>query len=364
MPLNEYCLVQLPVCLKSTKLLKRVIGNEEEFISSCKQDSDVRISLYPNNPYIGNIPMHKKGSNKLILKMVKDGDSLTGEIVGKVKSEYVATNLMDFMYLPEKQFYDVCDDGIVPHFDCFQGSSEPESLYILPIRMTPYGVPFDINMHDSILEKERTIEKDHIFVSSEAETPLAPRSSLPGITEESPLYEYLQTVRSLLQRQPVWDKQYLLLRVAHTYPSQPVETVRNNVYLVVPYLCYVLTDGPFRNCWVRFGFNPSKEQSSWIYQYVEFRFSKRPRLLDGSSSEVLPCLYEIPLNLHNKYPLCELQVDREMNKLISSMKPNSVYQKRSGWLSPDYPTRIRSLLKKQAILLLSRNGYDTQTVGK
>ena len=45
--------------------------------------------------------------------------------------------------------------------------------------------------------------------------PLAPRSSLPGITEESPLYEYLQTVRSLLQRQPVWDKQYLLLRVAH-----------------------------------------------------------------------------------------------------------------------------------------------------
>ena len=82
-PLNEYCLVQLPVCLKSTKLLKRVIGNEEEFISSCKQDSDVRISLCPNNPYIGNIPMHKKGSNKLILKMVKDGDSLTGEIVGK-----------------------------------------------------------------------------------------------------------------------------------------------------------------------------------------------------------------------------------------------------------------------------------------
>lgn len=40
--------------------------------------------------------------------------------------------------------------------------------YILPIRFTPYGVPFDINMHDSVLEKERTIEKDHIFVSSEA----------------------------------------------------------------------------------------------------------------------------------------------------------------------------------------------------
>lgn len=147
------------------------------------------------------------------------------------------------------------------------------------------------------------------------------------------------------------------------YPNEPKETVRNNVYLVVPYVCYVLTDGPFRNCWVRFGFNPSKEPSSWIYQYVEFRFSKRPQLLDGSTSESLPCLYEIPLSLHNKYPLCELQSSREMKQLISAMKPNSTYQKRSGWLPIDYPIKIRGLLKKQAIILLNKNGYDTQTVG-
>ena len=147
------------------------------------------------------------------------------------------------------------------------------------------------------------------------------------------------------------------------YPNEAKETVRNNVYLVVPYVCYVLTDGPFRNCWVRFGFNPSREPSSWIYQYVEFRFSKRPQLLDGSSSESLPCLYEIPLSLHNKYPLCELQSSREMNQLISAMRPNSTYQKRSGWLPIDYPIKIRGLLKKQAILLLNKNGYDTQTVG-
>ena len=44
--------------------------------------------------------------------------------------------------------------------------------YILPIRFTPYSVPFDINMHDSNLEKERTIEKDHIFVSSESKSAL------------------------------------------------------------------------------------------------------------------------------------------------------------------------------------------------
>ena len=36
--------------------------------------------------------------------------------------------MMDFMYLPEKQFYDVCDDGIIPHFDALDNTNE--SLFL------------------------------------------------------------------------------------------------------------------------------------------------------------------------------------------------------------------------------------------
>ena len=82
-----------------------------------------------------------------------------------------------------------------------------------------------------------------------------------------------------------------------------------------------MTDGPFRNVWIRFGYydtisfhyryNPSKHQESWIYQYVEFRFSKKPQLKNPavfSSKHELPELYNIPLNLHNRYPFSILQV--------------------------------------------------------
>ena len=41
-----------------------------------------------------------------------------------MKSEYAATGMMDFMYLPEKQFYEVCDDGIVPHLDAFDNANK------------------------------------------------------------------------------------------------------------------------------------------------------------------------------------------------------------------------------------------------
>ncbi len=89
--------------------------------------------------------------------------------------------------------------------------------------------------------------------------------------------------------------------------------------MVVPYVCYTMTDGPFRNVWIRLGlcctysfifrYNPSLDPSSWKYQYIEFRFSKRPVLRDASkNAESLPSLYDIPLNLHNRYPLYILQV--------------------------------------------------------
>ena len=45
-----------------------------------------------------------------------------------------------------------------------------QGLYGLPIRFATYTSPFDINMHDSSNEKERTQMKDHIFVSSIAES--------------------------------------------------------------------------------------------------------------------------------------------------------------------------------------------------
>ena len=53
---------------------------------------------------------------------------------------------------------------------CYDEMSCRHGLYGLPIRFTTYTSPFDINMHDSSNEKERTQMKDHIFVSSIAES--------------------------------------------------------------------------------------------------------------------------------------------------------------------------------------------------
>ncbi|KAM7454370.1 hypothetical protein BLSTO_04872 [Blastocystis sp. subtype 1] len=172
----------------------------------------------------------------------------------------------------------------------------------------------------------------------------------------------MDAVKLLTERQPIWDKRYLILEVMKIC-SAPFEVVKNSVAMVVPYVCYTMTDGPFRNVWIRLGYNPSLDPSSWKYQYIEFRFSKRPVLRDASkNAESLPSLYDIPLNLHNRYPLYILQTDSDMQQLISRIIPNSHFDRRFGWVQPQQLNDIRTLLKKQAVLLLDRQGFNTDSV--
>ncbi|KAK8796453.1 hypothetical protein WA588_000588, partial [Blastocystis sp. NMH] len=360
LPQDPSYLLHLPVNVKSESTIPRVIGNAEKVFSNVKQGTDISISLFPDNPVMGTVNLHAKSSNKLILKTVKKGEDVSGSIVGVVKSEYTTNDLADFAYLPERAIYETVDEGILPHFDVFSSALDSESAFMVPIRFTPYNAPYDINMRDTSNEREKTNSKPYLFVSSDAPVPMEPRSDLPPMTPEHPQYKYLECVSQLFQLQPIWDKRYLTLEVQHRFPDDDPSVVQSAVATVTPYTGYVLTDGPFRNSWLRFGYDPSHDPSSWVYQYVEFRFSKRPQLKEkGDDGRPLPILYEVELNLHNRYPVWVLRKDKEMQQLIERIHPSATYNKREGWMSNGDVSQIRGLLKKQAELLLEKCGYDT-----
>lgn len=82
LPQNPYYLLHLPVDVKSESTIPRVIGNTEKVFSSVKQGTDISISLFPNNPVMGTVDLHARSSSKLILKTVKNGEDVSGSIVG------------------------------------------------------------------------------------------------------------------------------------------------------------------------------------------------------------------------------------------------------------------------------------------
>lgn len=82
LPQDSYYLLHLPVNVKSESTIPRVIGNAEKVFSNVKQGTDISISLFPKNPIMGTVNLHAKSSNKLILKMVKQGEDVSGSLVG------------------------------------------------------------------------------------------------------------------------------------------------------------------------------------------------------------------------------------------------------------------------------------------
>ena len=43
----------------------------------------------------------------------------------------------------------------------------------------------------------------------------------------------------------------------------------------LPYVAYNLVKGPFRQVWVRYGFDPKKDPSTAIYQTIHFRVASK-----------------------------------------------------------------------------------------
>lgn len=146
--------------------------------------------------------------------------------------------------------------------------------------------------------------------------PLEPRSDLPPLSSEDGHSKYSECLTQLFQLQPIWDKRYLVREVMRHFPNESFSTIQAETTFVIPYVAYAITDGPFRSSWVRFGYDPSKNPQAWMYQYIEFRFSKRPKLKEEAPrSRSLPVLYDMELNLHNRYPLYGVRViEVERNK--------------------------------------------------
>lgn len=80
-------------------------------------------------------------------------------------------------------------------------------------------------------------------------------------------------VRALFQRRPLWSKNAL-----HAITKISPERLK----FILPTLAYYFTTGPWRNQWVRFGYDPRKEREAANFQTLDYRV----RLQGGARHKV------------------------------------------------------------------------------
>ncbi|RHZ56367.1 hypothetical protein Glove_402g62 [Diversispora epigaea] len=52
------------------------------------------------------------------------------------------------------------------------------------------------------------------------------------------------------------------------------------VFWLLPLISYWMINGPWRDCWIRYGYDPRKDKNARFYQLLDIRNTKRPTRLD------------------------------------------------------------------------------------
>jgi len=218
----------------------------------------------------------------------------TTSFVGLVGSCFRFNNLCDFQFLPMQKDADSKLVSIYPevYFQNLVGSSWTEKeapLFIPPAVFSRMDTPQEYQYRretstdksatgtpHNIIGRTRQRRSHHaIFVTYDVDKiPDSPRDiALSQMKIKFIDKERFATVESKFEERPIWSKNALhaLTRIAS-----------DRLKFILPALAYYFTTGPWRNQWIRFGYDPRLDPSASSLQTLDYRV----RLQGGARHKV------------------------------------------------------------------------------
>ncbi|KAG0704432.1 General transcription factor 3C polypeptide 5 [Chionoecetes opilio] len=191
--------------------------------------------------------------------------------------------LCDFQYLPletrEDATQQVCVyDQLVPHgIEKADWLNQPAPLYLPPAAFTRMDTPQDyryrreknneakVKVPQNIIARTRQ-RRTHFAIFHSFKDGEVPQEPLPGAMSQVRVKfmdsDSYQTLKKEFEKRPIWSKNALWVRLDYK---------KDKLKYLLPTMSYYFHTGPWRNLWVRMGYDPRKEPKAWIYQTFDFR---------------------------------------------------------------------------------------------
>lgn len=194
----------------------------------------------------------------------------------------------------------------------------------------------------------------------------------------------VEKLKELFNERPCYLKSVLLCTTNFS-PSMLKEAL--------PYVAYYFTTGPWRSCWVRFGYDPRLCPQAKIYQMIDYRLrysaepeqkvKPRPRssyhkrkwrsdLSENESDEYKNYKFEkemykfnpnkLPTSRNVFYQLCDIE-DSDVQYLIRSdeNKPNECSEK-DGWCLSNIQDKCRNIMNQKHENLFKNLSIDNKVI--
>ena len=159
-----------------------------------------------------------------------------------------------------------------------QASAENRALFLPPTAFSRMDTPQDYQFRKEIrAEKAEKDMPDHIigrtrqrrslynmFLTYDAEKiPDGPQDqALQQVKSQAIEDKHVDEVRAKFQEQPVWLKAEL---------AHKLRTINKHLKFILPLVAYYFSSGPWRNQWIRFGYDPRKEHEAAEFQTLDYR---------------------------------------------------------------------------------------------
>ncbi len=289
--MKSYFCVEYPGKVNNVDRMLETLGGQNtinEVFSTPNRRLELRFR--PDDPYCKPACGDRQSiaSSSLLLKVKLMKNKNTGEtkvvpeVMGPVAATYKFNSMCDFQFLPMVREGDehksILDKVVIDQLvttDSMKDSKDTP-LFIPPAAFSRMDYPQDYHFRKEVGGKGletpghiigRTRQRRSlygIFVTYDAER-------IPDKANESALHQLklkmidktsVEKVKKLFEKQPVWLKNALAYETGYQH---------DRLKYILPVVAYYFSSGPWRNQWIRLGYDPRREPDASRFQTLDYR---------------------------------------------------------------------------------------------
>ena len=299
-------------------------GRPVEKILSEWIDSEGNLNLTPD---VKIAPTRVEPSTQLVFRKTTSADGITSyTFLGSTSRVETFTQLADFVYTPPVPSSHIYTQCISKH-------------------VNPQQYNFEANPCVATIEAKLAAKEELGDVSSVAFLRFRDNSGPPQqptqfmLNQQQQDDELVKRVRDLFESRPIWQR--AALEEALGDSSAGVWRFSHAIRLC----SYLFLDGPWRKCYVRFGYDPRTNCEAKRLQMIDFRdpFFKAGGD-EAKSTNVDIHFRRPPSNRSQLYQLCDIE-DPGIQALLAGETKQEMADAHTGWLTEAEMDSIRNQMK-------------------
>lgn len=388
---NTLVRIEYPGRVKNIDKAIETLGGIAE-IQKALDGKELELSFHPKSQYIRGCVANVGHSVGFLLKVRKDQQTkiLSYEVVGAVDTTFKFVGMCDFQYLPllPKDKPECKESDVeyihgrilleeMPTLDWFAKSNpvfltcssyarfnqpqrrfESHAAEVLNATLRKDAAQLS-DFAKKNLKAKANIITNRISLHKIVEIPTEPPPDALDNINSQFLQTQLKLVQELFELRPIWTKPAVLDKT-----KMHMDTSK----LILPCVAYYCNGGPWRTCWIKFGYNPCMDINSRIYQALDFRVrhtegmqlkvkakrSANHNVTKTFAAQTLSELHytlrpnQVPLARQMIYQYCDILLPEVQDMLanLPKLPASAQFDANNGWMPLNFKEQCREIVNR------------------